>query len=105
MLTFFEKWLGIVSANHSKLDWSRLLFVSPPFSVIRNITESIGCLGAVCAWHCDGAEKVWRRAGGGREGRTCGMVMSQIAGTASYSCGVRLMNGEQQGRLDRDVGN
>ena len=33
------------------------------------------------------------------------MLMSQIAGTASYSCGVRLMNGEQQGRLDRDVGN
>ena len=61
--------------------------MSPPFSVLRNITESIGCLGAVCAWHCDVAEKVWRRAGGGREGRTCGMLMSQIAGTASYSCG------------------
>ena len=78
MLTFFEKWLGIVSAEHSKFDWSGLLFVSPPFSAIGNITESIGCLGAVCAWHCDGAEKVWRRAGGGREGRACGVAMSVV---------------------------
>ena len=46
MLAFFEKWLGIVSVDHNKLDWS--LYVSSSFSAIRNLTESIGCLGAVC---------------------------------------------------------
>ena len=37
----------------------------------RKLMESVGRPGYVCAWRYDGAEKVWRRAGGGREGRVC----------------------------------
>ena len=77
MLAFFEKWLGIVSVDHNKLDWFRLLFVSLSFSTIRKLTECIGRPGSRCAWRYDGAEMVWS-AGGGHEGSVCGVVMSVV---------------------------
>ena len=72
ILAFVETWLGIVSAGRNKLIWSALLFVSPLFALKNGkLTESVGRPGYVCAWRYDGAEKVWRCAGGGREGRVC----------------------------------
>ena len=73
ILSFVETWLGIVSTGRNKLVWFTLLFVSPLFLYLSKMKteESVGRPGYVCAWRYDGAEKIWRRAGGGREGRVC----------------------------------
>ena len=77
ILAFVETWLGIVPADRNKLVWSAFLFVSPSFSAIQKLKESLIVPALYVLWRYDGAEKVWMRAGG-REGRVYGVAMSVV---------------------------
>ena len=65
ILASVKKGLGIVSADRNKLVWSAFLFVSPSFSAIQKLKESIAWLSWRCM--CSGVMTEQRRFGGVQE--------------------------------------